>query len=125
MQLPRCRFRIRTMMILVIVSAIVLTVWILVPRALDPLLYDRSGTVPARWVRRGVTHYVALVALLTGVVASPFVLAIALAFKSPPVNRSWQRETVRWLGVAISLACGLALLDYPLDGMRQASLLRD
>jgi hypothetical protein len=35
------------MMILVIISAVILAVWNLVPRALDPLLSDRSGTIPA------------------------------------------------------------------------------
>jgi hypothetical protein len=113
------------MMILVLISAIILAVWNLVPRAIDPLLGDRWGTVPAVWVSRGVTRYLALVALLTAVAASPFVIAIVLALKAPPRGRTWRREAVRWLGVAISLACGLAILDYPLDGMRVAWLLRD
>ena len=125
MQLPRFRFRIRTMMILVMVSAVILTVWNLVPRAVDPLLSDRSGTVEAVWVSRGVTRYLALVTLLTGIVALPFAIAIVWALKSPPKDRTWQRQAVRGLGVAISLACGLAILDYPLDGMRFAWLLRD
>ena len=113
------------MMILVMISAVILTIWNLVPRAVDPLLGDRSGTVPAVWVSRGEARYLAVVALLTGVAASPFVIAIVLALKPPPRERTWQRQTVRWLGVAISLACGLALLDYPLDGMRWACSLRD
>jgi hypothetical protein len=125
LQLHRFRFRIRTMMILVMISAVILTVWNLVPRAVDPLLSDRSGTVPALWVSRGVTRYIAVVALLTGIVASPLAIAIVLALKSARRDRTWQRQTVRWVGLAISLACGLAILDYPLDGMRWACLLRD
>ena len=90
-------------MILVMISAVFLAVWNLVPRALDPLLSDRGGTLPEVWVSRGVTRYVAVVALLTGIVSSPFAIAIVLALKSPPGDRSWQRQTVRWVGVAISL----------------------
>ena len=112
-------------MILVMISAVILTVWKLVPRAVDPLLHDRTGTVPAVWVSRGATRYFAVVALLTGIVAAPFAIAIVLALNPPPKDRTWQRQTVRWLGVAISLACGLALLNYPLDGMRFAYGLRD
>ncbi len=125
MKLPRFRFRIQTMMILVLISAVILTLWGLVPRALDPLLSDRRGTVPAAWASRGVTRHIALVALLTAVVASPFAIVIILALRAPPRGRTWRREAVRWLGVAISLACGLAILDYPLDGMRTAYPLRD
>src|SRR5271167_4977248 len=125
MQLPRVRLRIRTMMILVMISAVILTVWNLVPRAFDPLLSDCGGTVPAVWVSRGVTRYFAVVALLTGIVASPFAIAIVLALKSTPRDRTWQRQTARWPGVATSLAFGLAILEYPLDGMRCACLLRD
>jgi hypothetical protein len=113
------------MMILVVISAVLLSVWNLVPRAVDPLLSDRSGTVPVVWVSGGVTRYYALVTLLTGVVALPFAIAIVLALKSPQRDRTWQRQTVRWLRVAVSLACGLAILAYPLDGMRIAWLLRD
>ncbi len=112
-------------MILVMISAVILTVWKLVPRAVDPLLHDRSGTVEAVWVSRGATRYLAVVALLTGIVAAPFAIAIVLALNSPPKDRTWQRQTVRWLGVATSLACGLALLSYPLDGMRFGYGLRD
>ena len=100
-------------MILVMISAVILTVWNLVPRAVDPLLRDRSGTVEAVWVSRGATRYRAVVTLLTGIVASPFVIAIVLALNSPPKDRTWQRQTVRWLGVAISLACGLATPELP------------
>ena len=83
------------------------------------------GTLPGRWINRGVTRYIAVVALGTAVVATPFVIAIILALKTPPRGRTWRRKAVRWLGVAISLACGLAILDYPLDGLRLAWLLRD
>ncbi len=107
------------------ISAVILAVWNLVPRAVDPLLSDRGGTVPVVWISRGVTHYFAVVALLTGMVASPFAIAIVLALKSPSSDRTWQRQTARWVGVAISLASGLALLNYPLDGMRLGCLLRD
>jgi hypothetical protein len=125
MRLHRFRFKIRTLMILVMISAVVLTIWNLVPRAVDPLLKDRWGTLPQVWVSRGVARYIALVTLLTGIVASPFAIAIVLALKSAPKNRTWQRHMVRWLGVAISLACGLAILNYPLPGIRLAWLLRD
>ena len=125
MPLPRFRFRIRTIMILVMVSAVILTVWNLVPRAVDPLLRDRWGTVPVVWVTRGATRYFAVVTLLTGIVALPFAIAIVWALNSASKDRTWQRQAVRWLGVAISLACGLAILEYPVDGMRFAWLLRD
>ncbi len=125
MRLPRFRFSIRTMMIIVMISAVILTAWNLVPRALDPLLSDRSGTVPADWVLRGAARYVSLRVVLAGMVASPFSIAIALALKSSPRGRTRQRVTVRWLGVAMALACGLAILSCPLDGMRSAWLLRD
>jgi hypothetical protein len=113
------------MMILVMISAVILTVWNLIPRAVDPLLSDRGGTLPAVWVSRGGIRYIAMVALLTGIVASPFAIAIVLALESPRGDRTWKRQTVRWVGVAISLACGVAILDYPLDGLRFAYLLRD
>jgi hypothetical protein len=125
MQLPRFRFTIRTMMILVLISAVILTLWGLVHRAVDPLLKDRAGTLPVRWIDRGMTRYIAVVALVTAVAATPYVIAVILALKTPPRGRTWRRKAVRWLGVAISLACGLAILDYPLDGMRLAWLLRD
>jgi hypothetical protein len=112
------------MMMLVMISAVILALGNLVPRAIDPLLGDRGGTIPAVWVGRGVARYFALVAILTAVVASPFIFAIILAFKAPR-GRTWRRRAVRWLGVAVSLACGLAILNYPLDGMRVAWLLRD
>ena len=125
MQLPRFRFTIRTMMILVLISAVILTVWGLVRRAVDPLLIDRSGTLPVRWIDRGVIRYIAVVAFGTAVAATPHVIAIILALKTPPRGRTWRRKAVRWLGVAVCLAFGLAILDYPLDGMRLAWLLRD
>jgi hypothetical protein len=125
MRLPQFGFRIRTMMILVMISAVILTVWNLVPRAVDPLLRDRSGTIPAAWVSRGTTRHIAVVALLTGLAASPFAIAIVLALKSSPKVRTWRRQTVRWLGVALSLACGLAILNFPLDGGRIGTRLRD
>jgi hypothetical protein len=37
-------------MILVMIAAVILAVWILVPQALDPYLSDRSGTVEARLI---------------------------------------------------------------------------
>jgi hypothetical protein len=113
------------MMIVVMISAVIMTAWNLVPRAVDPLLSDRSGTVPVAWVSRSAARYYALVTLLTGIVASPFAIAIVLALKSVPRDRTWRRQTARWLGVAASLACGLAILNHPLDGMRCAWLLRD
>jgi hypothetical protein len=113
------------MMVLVIISAVILAVWNLVPRALDPLLSDRSGTIPGAWIGGGMAQYFAVVALLTAVVASPFVIAIVMALKAPPTSRSWRRTVVRWLGVALSLTLGLAVLKFPLDGMRIAWLLRD
>jgi hypothetical protein len=119
------RFTIRTLMILVTISAVILTLSNLVRRAVDPLLSDGSGIIPTVWVSRGVTRYIAVVALLTAVVALPFVIAIILALKAPPIGRTRRRKAVRWLGVAIFLACGLAILDYPLDGLRVAWLLRD
>jgi hypothetical protein len=125
MQLPRFRFTIRTMMILVLISAVILTLCGLVLRAVNPFLMDRRGTLPVRWNDRGVTLYIAVIALGTAVAATPFVIAIILALKTPPRGRTWRRKAVRWLGVAISLACGLAILDYPLDGLRVAWLLRD
>ncbi len=128
MQLPRLSGwpqYVRTMMILVLISAVILTLCGLVHRAVDPLLKDRAGTLPVRWIDRGMTRYIAVVALGTAVAATPFVIAIVLALKTPPRGRTWRRKAVRWLGVAISLACGLAILDYPLDGLRLAWLLRD
>jgi hypothetical protein len=113
------------MMVLVLISAVILTIWNLVPRAIDPLLSDRRGTVPAVWVSRGVARYLAVVALFTAMVAAPFVVGIVLALKAPAMGRTWRREAVRWLGVATSVACGLAILDYPLHGMRIAWLLQD
>jgi hypothetical protein len=125
MQLPRFRFTIRTMMILVLISAVILTLCGLVSRAVDPLLIGLGGPLPVRWINRGVTRYLAVVALGTAVAATPYVIAIILALKTPPRGQTWRRKSVRWLGVAISLACGLAILDYPLDGLRAAWLLRD
>lgn len=125
MRWPRFLFRIRTMMILVMISAVFLTVWDLVPRAVDPLLNERWKALPAVWASRGLTRYKALLAVLSGVVASPFAVAIVLALKPAPRGRSWRQQSVRWLGVAFSLACGLAILNYPLDGLRVAWLLRD
>ena len=105
------------------IAAIVLTIGNLVPRALYPLLSDRSGTIPANWIGGGVVRYYAVVALLAGIVALPFAIAIILALKSPPGVRTWRQKLARWLGVAIALACGLAILDFPLDGMRVAYFL--
>jgi hypothetical protein len=113
------------MMILVMISAIVLTFWNLVPRAIDPLLIDRSGTVEANWVGGGVARYFGFMAVLTGLVALPFAIAIALALRSPLSDRTRRRQAMRWVGVAVSLACGLAILSFPLDGMRIAWLLND
>ena len=125
MKLPRFRFTIRTMMILALISAVILTLCGLVSRAVDPLPSDRAGTLPGRWIKGGVIRHFAVVALGTAVAATPFVIAIILALKTPPRGRAWRRKAVRWLGVAISLACGFAILDYPLDGLRLAWLLRD
>ena len=125
MALVSVRFSIRTMMILVMVSAVTLAVWSLVPRALDPLLNDRLGTIAPAWVGREAVRYFAVRTLATGIVALPFAIAIAMALKSPPRAQTWQRKTARWAAVALSLACGLAILDYPLDGMRTSSRLRD
>jgi hypothetical protein len=113
------------MIILVILSAVILAVWNLVPRALDPLLSDRAGTIPAAWVGSGMAQYFAVVALLTAVVASPFVVAIAMALQAPPTSQACRRRVARWLGVALSLTLGLAVLNFPLDGMRTGWLLRD
>ncbi len=124
MQLPRFRFTIRTMMILVLISAVILTVCGLVLRAVNPLLMDR-GLLPVRWNDRGVTLYIAVVAFGTAVAATPFVIAIILALKTPPRGRTGRRKALRWLGAAIALVCGLAILDYPLAGLRVAWLLRD
>jgi hypothetical protein len=107
MQLPRFRFRIRSVLILVIISAVIQTVWNLVPRAVDPLLSD--WTRVGNWVSRGATRYLALVTLLTGIVALPFAIAILWALKSAPTDRTWQREAVRWFGVAISFLRALHL----------------
>ncbi|MDG3004896.1 hypothetical protein [Paludisphaera mucosa] len=126
MRWPRFRFGILTMTILVMISAVVLTAWNLVPRALDPFLGDRSGTIPERWVSGGAARYFAVRAVLAGMVASPFSFAIALALRPPPGGRTGRRAAMRWLGVAAGLAaCGLAILNCPLDGMRIAWLLRD
>jgi hypothetical protein len=113
------------MMIVVIISAVFMAVWNLVPRAIDPLLNDRVGTIPALWVGRGVARYFWVVSVVTAVVASPFVVAIVLALKASSKGRTWRTEAVRWLGVAASLAIGLAILNYPLDGMRIAWLMRE
>jgi hypothetical protein len=125
MRPPRVRFTVRAMMVVVAVVAVTLTVATLVPRAVDPLLSDRAGTPSAAWVGRGGTRYVAVLALLTVMATSPFAIAILLALKPPPGDQTRRRKTVRWLGVAIALGCGLAVLDYPLNGMRTAWLLRD
>ena len=76
------------------ISAVILTIWKLVPGAVDPLLYEgRSGTVEAVWIRGEASRYLAVLALLTGIVASPFAIAIVLALKSPPKDRTWRRQT--------------------------------
>jgi hypothetical protein len=125
MQLPRFRLTIRTIMIIVLISAVVLTIWKLVRETLDPLLSDRSGTVETVWVRSGAAHYFAVVALFTLIAASPFAVAIVLALKSPPVGRTMRRRIGRWVGAVVSLGLGLAILDFPLDGMRSAHGLKD
>ena len=93
-----CRFTIRTMMIVVLISAVILTMWILVPRAVDPLLSDRGGTCPAVWIGgTGTVRYIVLVIMLTGIVALPFGLAMVLALGRVPKDRVGHRLIVRWL----------------------------
>lgn len=113
------------MMVLVLTSAVFLTIWKLVRETVDPLLSDRAGTVETVWARSGAAHYFAVVALFTLIAASPFAVAIVLALKSPPVGRTTRQRIGRWVGVVVSLGLGLAILNFPLDGMRSAYGLKD
>ena len=112
-------------MLLVLISAVILTVWELVPRAVDPLLANRYGTLPEVWIRGGAIRHTALVTILTGLVALPFTVAIVLTLRSVPKDRVWHRQALRSLMAALASAVGLAIMHYPLDGMRSAWLLRD
>ena len=112
-------------MILVAIASIALTAWTLVVRALDPLLIDRSGTLPAVWIGGGGVRYLAVAALIAGLVATPFALATSLALGSSPLSRSWRRVALRWVEAAACAALGLAILNFPLDGIRVAWPLAD
>jgi hypothetical protein len=72
-----------------------------------------------------VTRYYGVIALLTGIVAAPFAIAIILALRLPRSDQTQRRQASRWLGVVVCLACGFWLLNFPLDGMRIAWLLND
>jgi hypothetical protein len=113
------------MMVVVLIAAVFLAVWGLVPRAVDPLLNDRWGTLPAVWISRGVIRYTAVVTLLAGIVTAPFAVAIILALKPVTSERASYRHAVRRLMAAFALAVGLAILHWPLDGLRIAWLLKD
>jgi hypothetical protein len=125
MRPPRVRFTVRTIMVAMAIAAVTLTIATLVPRAVDPLLGDRVGTLPEVWVSRGATRYVASVALLTGIVAAPFAVALAVALRPLPKERVGRRLAARGLVSGLAVAAGLAALRYPLPGMRSAWLLRD
>ena len=116
---------IRAMMILIAISAVFSAAWVWVPPALDPLLSDRSGTLPMLWIGRGSLRHAAVRGVVAALVAVPFAIAVVLTFGSPPQGRPRRRSAWRWLGVIGSSACCLTILQFPLDGLRVAWLLRD
>ena len=115
----RFRFTIRSMMIAVVIAALTMTIGILLSHALDPLVFwDRH-------LRIGAVGYIVVVIMLTGIVALPFAIAVGLVLSPLPKDRVGHRLITRGLMAALAIALGLAIMNYPLDGLRLAYLLRD
>jgi hypothetical protein len=112
------RFTIRSLMLTVLLAAIISAIGVLMPRGVDPWLGERGLSM-------GAVGYFSLITTMTVVVSLPFVAAVLLGIGPKGKTRSRCGLIMRRLLAVGSLALGLMLAHYPMDGLRSANQLKD
>jgi hypothetical protein len=107
-------------MIGVLIAAVVLSIGIAVRETVGQFL--RWECSPARLRPSALA---VLQAALTVVASAPFVIAVGFGLGSTARNPVRHRRIARRLTAALALVIGLAVLRYPVDGMRVARALND